>query len=722
MDPSSSDASEDTLQHITSLLALAAQAQEWFTRDFYDPITNGSTPSVPIFHGDEVVVSKDPVYWSHHTADHELRTIRIVMDLQSGSFGKGMEHARSRFADRSIDGHYVLRSLQPPLSEDTVIDWVTELYMLTEASPKHPNILQAYGMQKEEHTLLSPGRTGAFLIIDRVVEMLPDRIDSWRRSAKGLHERLEIVMDVASALAYLHSKKIVYHLTPSKVGFDSRYGRIKLCQFRQARHVNSRQFPRSLQQSDDVRNVLSYAAPEVYVGMVASASDVYALGIMLWEMVTLKIPFRRCSSRAELYCRTVKEQQRPELDPYYWSSSLMELVSSAWDPIHRPAMKVLCDNLENALLFSGGDENDNAKHDSGRTRETSDGGDSKNGSFITVGTSGVYRDTDEENEEKVEDEEKRDSVTRSRSAGDTPPSHNRRPPPPRTVSADGSFRTPAPRRKKISARASPAPQSASAVEDRKLKLSRSPDSSKGRDETSHLSGQTFKTPRRGSRKLPAVDMRTSDGRNKDTDEMGAAPRRSPGSGRVKEKSESEHVLRRSAPHRSSHDSLVKATRRASEDLSTLKPSESTLKAISKAPRRQSELINNSYNDDEQVIRPAKGRGRSTGRAFSERDIFQNRLSSRDNTEPKTPRNRRPSGSHIAALLRSKSPSKSPNDKNDRQAHRSRSFSNQPSNQPSITPNSKSSGDLKSLLSSGSSDKAKVISDASLAEAVGNLRI
>ncbi|GAX20761.1 hypothetical protein FisN_7Hh072 [Fistulifera solaris] len=718
MDHQSSDASEDTSQHITSLLEVAAQAQECLIRDFYDPTSaSGSTPSVPIFHGDEVVVSKDPVNWSHHTADHELRTIRIVMDLQSGSFGKGMEHARSRFADRSIDGHYVLRSLQPPLSEDTVIDWVTELYMLTEAAPKHPHILQAYGMQKDEQTLLSPGRTGAFLIIDRVVEMLPDRIDSWRRSAKGLHERLEIAMDVASAVAYLHSKKIVYHLTPSKVGFDSRYGRIKLCQFRHARHVQSPHFPRSLRQSDDLRCVLPYAAPEVYTGMVSSASDVYAFGIMLWEMVTLKIPFRRCSSRAELYYRTVTEQQRPELDPYYWSSSLIELVTSAWDPIHRPAMKVLCDNLENALLFSG-DEYDNAKHDSGRTRGTSDGGDSKNGSFVTVGTSGVYRDTDEENEVE-EEEEKRDSVTRSRSAGDTPPSQKRRPPPPRTVSADGSFRTPAPRRKKISARASPAPQSASAVEDRKLKLSRSPDSSKGRDE----SGQTFKTPRRGSRKLPAVDMRTPDSRNKDTVEMGTTPRRSPGSGRVKEKSESEHVLRRSAPQRSSHDSLVKATRRASEDLTTLKSAESTLKAHSKAPRRQSEFYNTSYNnEDEPAIRPAKGRGRSTGRAFSERDIFQNRLSSRDNAEPKTPRNRRPSGSHIAALLRSKSPSKSPNDKTDRQAQRSRSFSNQPSNQPSITPNSKSSGDLKSLLSSGSSDKAKVISDASLAEAVGNLRI
>ncbi|GAX11702.1 hypothetical protein FisN_7Lh072 [Fistulifera solaris] len=716
---SSSDASEETSQPITSLLEVAAQAKECFTRDFYDPTTNGITPSVPIFHGDEVVVSKDPVYWSHHTADHELRTIRIVMDLQSGSFGKGMEHARSRFADRSIDGHFVLRSLQPPLSEDTVIDWVTEVYMLTAASPKHPHILQAYGMQKDENTLLSSGRTGAFLIVDRVVEMLPDRIDSWRRSAKGLHERLEIAMDVASAIAYLHCKKIVYHLTPSKVGFDSRYGRIKLCQFRHARHVHSQHFPRSLQQSDDVRRVLPYAAPEVYSGIVSSTSDVYAFGIMLWEMVTLKIPFRRCSSRAELYYRTVTQQQRPELDPYDWSSSLIELVTSAWDPIHRPAMKALCDILENALLFSG-DEHDNAKHDSGRTRGTLDGGDSKNGSFVTVGTSGVYRDTDEENEVE-EEEEKRDSVTRSRSAGDTPPSQNRRPPPPRTVSADGSFRTPAPRRKKISTRASPAPQSASAVEERKLKLSRSPDSSKGRDETT-LPGQALKTPRRGSRKLPVVDMRTPDSRNKDVVEMGMTPRRSPGSGRVKEKSESEHVLRRSAPQRSSHESLVKATRRASEDLSTLKLTESTLKATSKAPRRQSEFYNTSYNGDEQVIRPTKGRGRSTGRAFSERDIFQNRLSSRDNAEPKTPRNRRPSGSHIAALLRSKSPSKSPSDKTDRQAQRSRSFSNQPFTQPSITPNSKSSGDLKSLLSSGSSDKAKVISDASLAEAVGNLRI
>lgn len=706
---SSDNASEDTSQH-TSLLDVALQAKGCLIRDFYDPTATGErqSPLVPIFHGDEVVVSKDPVHWSQQTADHALRTIRIVMDLQPGSFGKGMEQARSRFADRSIDGHYVLRSLQPPLSEDTVIDWVTELHMLTEAAPKHPNILQAYGMQKDDENLLSPGRMGSFVITDRVVEMLPERIDSWRRSSKGLHDRLEIAMDVASALVYLHSKKIVYHLTPSKVGFDSRYGRIKLCQFGHARHVNSNHFPCSLQKSDDVRRVLLYTAPEVYEGIISTSSDVYAFAILLWEMVTLKVPFRRCSSRAELFYRTVKEHQRPDLDPYYWPSSLIELVNSAWDPINRPTIKVLCDRLETALLFSG-DENEITKHDSGRTYGTSENDtSSKNSSFVTVTGSGVFRD--EEHEDEM-DEEKRDSVARTRSAGDPPPG-SRRPPPSRTHSVDGSFRTPsAPRRKKISARASPAPQSASSAEDRKLKLSRSPDGFRARDEHS-IPGHSLKTPRRGSRKLTAADIKTPDGRNRETIEN----RRSPASGRGKERSETEHTPRRSTPQRSSHDSLTKATRRASADLSTLQFEENLFKASSKAPRRRSEFSTSS-NDGTPVQR-AKSPSRSTGRAFSERDIFRDRLSSRDQGEPKTPRNRRPSGSHIAALMRSKSASKSPNDKSDRQAQRSRSFSNQ----PTITPNPRSSGDLKTLLSGGSNDKAKMLSDASLAKAVGNLRI
>ena len=713
----SDNASENTSQHSSLLLLdVAIQAKGWLIQDFHDPTVTTTTtgerqsPLVPIFHGDEVVVSKDPVYWSQQTADHALRTIRIVMDLQHGSFGKGMEQARSRFADRSIDGHYVLRSLQPPLSEDTVIDWVTELHMLTEAAPKHPNLLQAYGMQKNDDTLLLPGRMGSFVITDRIVEMLPDRIDAWRRSSKGLHERLEIAMDVASALVYLHSRKIVYHLTPSKVGFDSRYGRIKLCQFGHARHVNSNHFPSSLQTSDDVRRVLLYAAPEVYAGVISSASDVYAFAMLLWEMVTLKVPFRRCSSRAELFYRTVQEHQRPDLDPYYWPASLIELVNTAWDPSNRPTIKVLCDGLEMALLFSG-DEAENGKHDSGRTHATSEyDTSSKNSSFVTAAGSGVFRD-----EEHNEDEEKRDSVARTRSAGDPPPS-SRRPPPPRMHSADGSFRTPALRRKKMSARASPAPQSASAAEDRKLKLSRSPDGPRVRDESSTIPGHSLKTPKRGSRKLTAIDLRTPDGRiSRETIES----RRSPASGRGKERSETEHTPRRSTPQRSSHDGgATKATRRASEDLSQFSFEESMSKGSSKAPRRRSELYSTSSTDGDTPVHPAKSPARSTRRACSERDLFRGRFSSQDQGEPKTPRNRRPSGSHIAALMRSKSSSKSPNDPSDRQAQRSRSFGNH----PSITPNPRSSGDLDNLLSGGSNDKAKILSDASLAKAVGNLRI
>lgn len=722
----SGEASADTSQH-KSLIDVAVKTNNNLARDFYDPTVIGErqSPLIPIFHGDEIVISKDPVLWSHHTADHALRTIRIVMDLQLGSFGKGMEHVRNRFADRSIDGHYVVRTLQPPLTEDSVVDFVTEIYMLTEVSPKHPNILQAYGMQKAEESLLLLGRKGSFVITDCIVEMLPDRIDSWRRSSKGLHDRLEIAMDVTSALVYLHSRKIVYHLTPSKVGFDSRYGRIKLCQFGHARHERSTDFPKSLQKSDDVRRVLLYAAPEVYSSVISLKSDVYALAMLLWEMVTLKIPFRRCSSRAELYYRTVKQHQRPDLDPYYWPASLMELVISAWDSANRPTIKVLYQGLETALLYSG-EDNDNAKQDYARTRCGMSEHDSKGSSFVSVGTSGVFGSVEEGNEDEIY-EGRRESISRTRSAGDPP---STRPPPLRTHSADGTFRTPAPRRKKISARVSPAPQSASAAEDRKLKLTRSPDSSKMRDDTtaifSQSSGSNLKTPRaqRSSRKLTAADMRTPGGRSKDIIDNGSTPHRSPASGRSKERSETEHMPRRSASHRSNHDGInlnrMKATRRASEDLSGFKFEETLFKASTKAPRRRSEFYNTSSNDGTPTGR-RKSPIRSSGKAFSERDIFENHLSSRDHVEKptKTPRNRRPSGSHIAALTRSKSPSKSPgNEKSGRQAQRSRSFSNQ----PSITPNPRSSGDLKSMLSDGSSDKAKMISDASLAKAVGNLRL
>jgi serine/threonine protein kinase len=82
--------------------------------------------------------------------------------------------------------------------------------------------------------------THIFLIVDRLTETLEDRIVRWRKMEKKLNspwcrrmdrkgrkislfmiERLKVAVSIASAVTYMHSKRIIYRdIKPTNIGFD----------------------------------------------------------------------------------------------------------------------------------------------------------------------------------------------------------------------------------------------------------------------------------------------------------------------------------------------------------------------------------------------------------------------------------------------------------------------------------------------------------------------
>lgn len=333
--------------------------------------------SMPTFDGQEVVVSADPFRLGSFTAEHELRTVRVIVDLQRGKFGPAAQ-ARKRFAERSIDGHYSVKYLQAGLIDsdhscNAATELIVETKILMNLAP-HPNIIQAYGINSDGiDSFLTAGRRGFFIITDRIVTTLSDRLTQWRddeirltskKEKNGstpssrrerLNQRLEVAMDIASAMVYLHNRKLVYYLRPDKVGFDSRYDRMKLCEFGQSRQVGMASHARSLTKTDDIR-VLAYSAPEVFCkGPATASTDVYAFGMILWEFVSLKHPFSGWT-RGEHFQRVVRGGVRPPLGKT-WPHPVCDLITSCWDPHLRPTMSMVHEHLEMALLFA---ENENA--------------------------------------------------------------------------------------------------------------------------------------------------------------------------------------------------------------------------------------------------------------------------------------------------------------------------------------------------------------------------
>lgn len=152
------------------------------------------------------------------------------------------------------------------------------------ASVNHPNVCQLYEIDED--------RDGLFLAME-----LLDGEPLSARLARGPvlpNEGVQITLGVLSALAALHQKGIVHRdLKPSNI-FLAPHG-VKLLDFGLARPFVGTVAP--IESDLTLTGVLlgtpRYMAPELIDGSVADArSDLFVLGIVLYEMLAGKPPFR----------------------------------------------------------------------------------------------------------------------------------------------------------------------------------------------------------------------------------------------------------------------------------------------------------------------------------------------------------------------------------------------------------------------------------------------
>jgi len=185
-----------------------------------------------------------------------------------------------RAHDQLLDRPVALKVLFPELSVDRSFVERFRREAQAAANLSHPNIVPVFDW----------GEDGGTYFI--VMEFVDGRaLSSILRTAGPLHpdRAAEIAADVAGALAYAHRHGVVHRdVKPGNV-LITEEGTIKVTDFGIARAVNTEE---SLTQTGAVMGTATYFSPEQAEGKgVDARSDIYSLGVVLFEMVTGRPPF-----------------------------------------------------------------------------------------------------------------------------------------------------------------------------------------------------------------------------------------------------------------------------------------------------------------------------------------------------------------------------------------------------------------------------------------------
>jgi serine/threonine-protein kinase len=185
-----------------------------------------------------------------------------------------------RARDQLLDRPVALKVLFPELSVDRSFVERFRREAQAAANLSHPNIVPVFDWGED---------SGTYFI---VMEFVDGRaLSSILRTAGPLHpdRAAEIAADVAGALSYAHRHGVVHRdVKPGNV-LITEEGTIKVTDFGIARAVNTEE---SLTQTGAVMGTATYFSPEQAEGMgVDSRSDIYSLGVVLFEMVTGRPPF-----------------------------------------------------------------------------------------------------------------------------------------------------------------------------------------------------------------------------------------------------------------------------------------------------------------------------------------------------------------------------------------------------------------------------------------------
>ncbi|KAJ0255020.1 ATMRK1 [Hirschfeldia incana] len=170
------------------------------------------------------------------------------------------------------------------------------------------------------------------------------------RSKLPIKDVIQLSLDLARGLNYLHSKAIVHRDVKSENMLLETNKTLKIADFGVAR-VEAQ----NPQDMTGETGTLGYMAPEVLEGKAYNRKcDVYSFGVCLWEIYCCDMPYADCSF-SEISHAVVHKNLRPEI-PKCCPQAVANIMKRCWDPNpdKRPEMDEVVKLLEAVDTSKGG--------------------------------------------------------------------------------------------------------------------------------------------------------------------------------------------------------------------------------------------------------------------------------------------------------------------------------------------------------------------------------
>lgn len=217
---------------------------------------------------------------------------------QIGAGGMGLVY---KVIDKHLNDEVVaLKLLHPHLAQDEEVFARFRNEVLVARSLSHPNIVRIHDMGRAEQgfSYISMEFVDGYSLSERITGKVTDK-DGEPFEPLSFDDALGVLYQILSGVAYAHDKDIIHRdLKPANV-MVSRGGEIKLADFGTARILG---ITRGLTQTGQAIGTPDYMSPEQIQGKTLdAASDIYALGIIAYELAVGQKPFNADTSVAIAY-------------------------------------------------------------------------------------------------------------------------------------------------------------------------------------------------------------------------------------------------------------------------------------------------------------------------------------------------------------------------------------------------------------------------------------